>query len=121
MTRSDGVSQAHELTLDIEGARIFPAGPTVGFTGLIFNSAPFNAQPGANSINIPIEDLGTPWIATASVTELGADGTAQAGQTVIFTTSVQLDQDGHFVRVYFVVESESPLPVSIQLIIGHIP
>jgi hypothetical protein len=122
MSHSDALSQAHELTLDMESAKVLPASQTSNFTGLIFNSPPgSDAQPGGNFVILPIEDLGTLLIATASVTELGPDGTAHVGAAVFYTTSVQLDADGQFVRVFFNMEWQWPLPFSLQVIIGHIP
>jgi hypothetical protein len=122
MTGSGDLSQAHEIRVGIEGARVLPANTPGGFTGLVFNSAPgSDAQPGGNFADIPIENLGTPLMATASVTQVGADGRAHAGQSVIFTTSAQLDLDRHCVRVYFNLDSNSPSPVNIQVMIGHVP
>jgi hypothetical protein len=120
MSHSEDLSQAHELTLDMDSAQVIPAAQTSNFTGLVFRPSS-DAQPGYNFVNVPVAGLGTLFIATASVTEVGPDGTPHVGAAYIYTTSVQLDVDGQFVRVFFNLDWKWPLPVFIQVIIGHAP
>jgi hypothetical protein len=131
VARSNDLSQAHKLTFDLTGAKVFPktespqqAGVTgpFSFTGMVVGSLKDDpAQPGDNYGTIPIGSLGvTPWIATASVTEIYTDdGTPHVGAANFFMRGVELDQRGQFVHVYFTLQWNWPLPFNIMMIIGY--
>jgi hypothetical protein len=119
MSRSDDLSQAHESTTDFNQVQVVPAGQTSDFSGIVSN--PVEAQPGYNIVELSVGGFGTLLTATASVTEVGPDGTPHAGAAYIYTTSVQLDVDRQIVRVFFNLDWKWPLPVFVQVIIGHVP
>jgi hypothetical protein len=120
MTRSGDLSKAHEITVDIDSVQVVAAGQTGDFSGIVSN--PFEAQPQYNIVDFGIAPaFGTLLVATASVTEVGPDGTPHVGAAYIYTESVQLDAPGRFVRIKFYLDWQWPLPVFIQVIIGHVP
>jgi hypothetical protein len=125
VTHSHDLSQAHEITLDIDRAKVFPElgilkqqAPTNG--GFLWiNAQGSEANNGTNFFTFPTGWLGvTPWIASASVTEQSPDGTAHVGAAYFDTLSVQLDQPGQFIRVIFNMEWQWPLPTLVMIIIG---
>src|ERR1700733_12325086 len=129
MTHSHDLSQANEITLDIDGAKVFPelgilkkqAPTNGGFLWITTGSPPGSvAQPGPNYVTFSIDWLGvTPWIASCSITEQSPDGTPHVGAAYFDTLSVQLDQPGQFIRVVFNMEWQWPLPTFAMIIIGY--
>ena len=78
------------------------------------------AQPGYNTFNIDLQQLGpdTYWIASAWVTELSPPSTPWRGDADFQTLSVQLNQPVQLVTVYFLLQWDAPLPVAIMTTIG---
>jgi hypothetical protein len=131
MTQPPGPSKYFRITAgpkDAQVIRLKPgeAGPAApDMVGPIKNFRWFlipggTAQPGSNLVDIDLASLGigTPWMVSASATEVILPNTPHIGAAVIQTVGVRLDQQAGLAVVEFDLQWNWPLPVSLMTFVG---